>query len=239
MLHSSKSVSGAGYQMVYNMPATTTAATTLLTRRTAASQSEGNEQSSQQQQQQQQRSVQQQGGASRGSRVSSRRPGFDSTRRMFSSPFDMMLDALESDLDEIFSGPGGSRRGGLDPFGRGSRALQAFGESDWVPKVNIAETDSTIHVHAELPGVKKEDIKVEIDDEGMLMLRGERKQEKKEEDKSKRYTRIESSFGSFERRIALPDGVSQEDVKAKFNDGVLEVDVQKPTRRKANPINVE
>jgi len=164
------------------------------------------------------------------------RRGLPSTRRMMSSPFDIMMEAFENDLNEMF----GSR--GLPDFlGERPRSVMPRGLEDWVPKVNIAETEKAIHVHAELPGVKKEDIKVEIDEDGMLVIHGERKQELKEEDKEKKYLRMESSFGSFERRIALPEGVSQDNIKAKFQDGVLEVEVQRPSppQRKTTTVNIE
>jgi HSP20 family protein len=77
--------------------------------------------------------------------------------------------------------------------------------------------------------------------DGNLVIKGERRQEKKEEDKDKRYTRVESSFGSFERRIRLPEGVARDQIKAKFNEGMLEVDVPRPSSsaRSATTINVE
>lgn len=105
----------------------------------------------------------------------------------------------------------------------------------WVPRVDVFEKNGDLVVKAELPGVKKDDIHVEMD-EGDLVIRGERSAESevKEDD----YYRMERSYGSFLRRLALPDGVDAGQVKATFTDGVLEVIVPKPVAAAKEPARI-
>jgi len=108
--------------------------------------------------------------------------------------------------------------------------------ADWYPSVDVAETERAFHIHAELPGVKKEDIKVNVND-GVLTLSGHRKS--KSEDKKKKYHRIERSYGFLSRSIALPDDVMPEKVEASFQDGVLEVDLPKSKDEKPKQVDVK
>ena len=100
-----------------------------------------------------------------------------------------------------------------------------FEQVDWVPKMEILHHNGDFTVRAELPGLTKEDVKVEITDEA-LTLSGERKEEKKE--KREGYYRSELSYGSFYRRIPLPEGANVEKASATFKDGLLEVTLQVP-----------
>lgn len=108
--------------------------------------------------------------------------------------------------------------------------------ADWYPSVDVAETERAFHIHAELPGVKKEDIKVNVND-GVLTLSGHR--QSKSEDNTKKYHRIERSYGSFSRSFALPDDVMPEKVEASFQDGVLEVDLPKSKDEKPKQVDVK
>lgn len=126
----------------------------------------------------------------------------------------------------------------LDRY-RPRRALAKHEEiatADWYPSVDVAETERAFHIHAELPGVKKEDIKVNVND-GVLTLSGHR--ESKSEDKTKKYHRIERSYGSFSRSFALPDDVIPDKVEASFQDGVLEVDLPKSKEEKPKQVDVK
>ena len=107
---------------------------------------------------------------------------------------------------------------------------------DWAPAVDIAETDNEYLLKADLPEVKKEDVKVEILD-GMLSLQGERKQEK--EEKGRKFHRIERSFGHFERTLALPADVDASKVSADFKNGVLEVHMPKAPQAAPKPVEVK
>jgi HSP20 family protein len=108
----------------------------------------------------------------------------------------------------------------------------------WNPAVDIEEKDGKLIVKADLPGVKKEDIHVELKD-GYLTVRGERKMEK--EDKKKNYHRIERAYGSFERSFVMPEGVNEKEIHASFKDGVLELTLPVPegTKHKAIDVKVE
>lgn len=97
----------------------------------------------------------------------------------------------------------------------------------WAPRIDVFEQDADFVVKAELPGAKKEDIAVALE-EGDLIIRGERKAET--EVKEEHYYRMERSTGSFYRRVPLPFETTAEAVKATFTDGVLEVRVPKPTQ---------
>lgn len=106
----------------------------------------------------------------------------------------------------------------------------------WAPKIDVFEKDNRLFTRVDLPGMKKEDVKVEVTD-GHLALSGERKQEK--EEKKDNVYRTEREYGSFYRAVPLPEGVKLEDVKATFTDGVLEVSVPLPARPEANVRKVE
>jgi HSP20 family protein len=96
--------------------------------------------------------------------------------------------------------------------------------SGFVPVMNTREGEFAYHIDVDLPGVKKEDIKVDIED-NVLKISGERnfKKEVKEED----YYKIETSFGKFQRNFTLPNNVDVENIEAASKDGVLEVIIPK------------
>lgn len=106
----------------------------------------------------------------------------------------------------------------------------------WSPSVDIYETDENIVLKAELPGVDKKEVSVEVKD-SILVLKGERKREK--EVKEENYHRVERSFGTFMRSFSLPVSVKQDQVKAKFKDGVLEVTLPKSEEVKPKQVKVE
>lgn len=107
--------------------------------------------------------------------------------------------------------------------------------ADWMPSVDISETDAAYLIKGEIPGVNKEDVKVTIQD-GMLTIQGERKQEK--EEKGKKFHRVECSYGSFVRSFRVPDDADDSNVKAEFKDGMLNVTLPKSAKAKPKAINV-
>lgn len=121
-------------------------------------------------------------------------------------------------------------------FGFGLK-MPKFEEPIWTPKIDVFEKNGRFVVRAELPGMKKEDVKVEITDEA-LTLEGERKLE--EEEKGQEYYRIERSHGRFYRSIPLPKGTIFEKANAVFKDGVLEVTIPIPKTegRKARRLEI-
>lgn len=108
--------------------------------------------------------------------------------------------------------------------------------ADWMPTVDISETEGEYLIKAELPEVKKEDVKVSVED-GVLTLQGERRQEK--EEKGKRFHRVERSYGSFLRSFALPESVDESQVKAEYKDGVLNLHLPKSEKVKPKAIDVK
>ena len=113
-----------------------------------------------------------------------------------------------------------------------------FPEEELSPAIDIFYQDDAVVVKAELPGMKKEDINVELND-GVLRIHGEKKREEKVEKKD--YYRMERSVGSFERRISLPSGIEAEKTKASFKDGVLEIQIPKTeeAKKKERKVKIE
>jgi HSP20 family protein len=140
-------------------------------------------------------------------------------------PFSMMRNLAE-EMDRLFddffgwSGLGGARRPGL------LSGFRDLGRTDvWYPQVEVRERDGKLLVRADLPGLKKEDVRVEIQDNA-LILEGERRQES--EQKEEGFYRSERTYGRFYRAIPLPEGVDPDKAQAHFKDGVLEIDIPVP-----------
>jgi HSP20 family protein len=108
--------------------------------------------------------------------------------------------------------------------------------AEWAPAVDIQETDTEYVIKADLPEVKKDDVKVEFED-GVLTVEGERKQEK--EEKGKKFHKIEREYGKFVRRFALPTEVDATKLSAEFKDGVLNVHLPKSSNGKPKAISVK
>ncbi len=105
----------------------------------------------------------------------------------------------------------------------------------WSPSVDIAEDDKEYCIRAELPGLKKEDVNVSFEN-GQLTISGERKQE--QEQKGRRFHRVECSYGRFNRSFTLPVDTKPDQIKAEFKDGVLSVRVPKAESVKPKQITV-
>lgn len=108
--------------------------------------------------------------------------------------------------------------------------------ADWAPVVDISEDDREFLIKAELPGLKREEVKVTVED-GVLSISGERKTEK--EEKNKKFHRVERSYGSFLRSFSLPDGADATKVNAEFGDGVLNVHLAKTPKAQPKTIEVK
>ena len=100
------------------------------------------------------------------------------------------------------------------------------------PAINVKETDKAYIVELAAPGMKKEDFNVHINDEGNLLIKMEKKEEHKEEDKSARYLRREFSYSKFEQTLILPDDVEKDQIKARVEHGVLTVELPKHEEQK-------
>ena len=139
-------------------------------------------------------------------------------------PFEM-FETLQEEMDRFWRRPGPFWPGGFPSFLRRSAGQGVT----WAPRMDAYEKDNTIIVKAELPGLKKEDVQVELDD-GNLVIRGESKAES--EVKEDAYYRMERSAGSFYRRMPLPADVKPEQIQASMTDGVLEVRIPRPAESK-------
>jgi HSP20 family protein len=106
---------------------------------------------------------------------------------------------------------------------------------DWHPAVDVIEHDENIVIQAELPGIEKKDIMVDLKGK-VLTLKGERSVEN--EVKEDGYHRLERAFGKFERRFNLPAEIDPETIKADYKDGVLKIDIPKPKESLPKKITV-
>jgi HSP20 family protein len=121
------------------------------------------------------------------------------------------------------------------PLIRSESGKEMLAVADWAPSVDISETDAAYLIKGEIPGVKKEDVKVTIEN-GMLTIRGERKQEK--EEKGKKFHRVECSYGSFMRSFQVPDDADEDSVKAEFKGGMLNITLPKSAKSKSKSVDV-
>ncbi len=156
------------------------------------------------------------------------------------NPFSLMRRMAE-DMDRMFDSFSLGRGFASHPIFGAERDLWRTGASastEWSPQVEAFSRDGKLVVRADLPGLKKDDVKVEVDD-GVLTISGERRDERHEERDD--YYRSERTYGQFYRAIPLPDGVDDGQVDASFNDGVLEVSfpAPKPDDRKAKRIQIK
>jgi HSP20 family protein len=107
--------------------------------------------------------------------------------------------------------------------------------SDWTPLVDVEESDKEFTIKAELPEVKKEDVKVQLEN-GSIRISGERKMEK--EESGHRWHRIERNYGAFERTFTLPEETKRSEVKAEFKDGLLRVHLPKGESAKTKALEI-
>ncbi len=142
------------------------------------------------------------------------------------NPLKEMVE-LENRLSTIFN------RTGTVP---GDNKEETLRVTEWAPLVDIAEDDKGYTIKAELPGIKKEDIAVTVEN-GVLSIKGERKSE--QEEKSKRYHRIERFYGRFERSFTLPEDADGTKVGAEYKDGVLKVHLAKSEKALPKAIEVK
>jgi HSP20 family protein len=140
------------------------------------------------------------------------------------SPFSFMRRFSE-EMDRLFDDFGFGGDLFAPAFGR---ELTRFGEAgQWSPQVEVFERGGQLVVRADLPGMTKDDINVEVADDA-IVIRGERRSEREENEEG--YYRSERSYGSFYRRIPLPEGVNAENANATFRNGMLEITMPAPQR---------
>jgi len=149
-----------------------------------------------------------------GSNQAEPRPGMRLARR---NPF-ALLDELQDELVRLWGRPAGARTM-MRPF----RLLAQLPLG--APRLDVLEKDGYLVIKADLPGVRKEDVQVEVED-GDLVIQGETRSD--QEVNEDQYYRMERSVGRFYRRVPLPFETKPEDIEARMNDGVLEVRIRKP-----------
>jgi len=129
-----------------------------------------------------------------------------------------------------------------DIFERFSKSLgwqkksteEVMATNDWAPRADVMETEKDFIVKLEIPEVKKDDVKVFLDN-GVLSIKGERKMEKEEKDK--KFHRVERYYGQFTRAFRMPDNIDEGNINASFKDGILKISIQK--KEKASPKGTE
>jgi HSP20 family protein len=131
-----------------------------------------------------------------------------------------MSDEMDRTFDRLLRDFGMPRRSWFtqSPF-------RSAGEEAWTPRIEVFQKGDRCIVRAELPGLKKEDVQVEMTDDA-ITIRGERREEHEEEREG--YYHSERNYGQFYRSIPLPEGVISESAQATFNNGVLEISMQAP-----------
>ncbi len=105
------------------------------------------------------------------------------------------------------------------------------------PRIDITEDDEHLFIDAELPGVDKKNVKISVNEDRMLTIRGEKEKTKKA--KEKNYHRTERVFGEFERSFQMPENLDLEKINAKYDDGVLKVSIPKVEPPKPKEINID
>lgn len=138
-----------------------------------------------------------------------------------------LFSSLQREVDRVFS-----------DFGRGVSSMGEFAKGGMSMKVNVSESDGALEVTAEIPGVDAKDIDVQLKD-GILTIKGEKKDEREEKDEKKNYHLVERSYGSFERSLMVGDDVDAEKVDASFDKGVLKVTLPKLPAAKAKGQKIE
>jgi HSP20 family protein len=136
------------------------------------------------------------------------------------------LSTMQSEMNRLFSTffdsptPGNGRRTAL---------------RSWIPAMDVTENETEYVLKADLPGLSEGDVNVELDD-SILRISGERKSEHKESEAG--YHRVERAFGRFSRSLRLPEGVTADGIQANFDNGVLEVHIQKPEQQKPRKVAI-
>lgn len=131
------------------------------------------------------------------------------------------VDSLQSEVNRVFDaffGNGGATR-----------------TRRWVPAMDLVETDDHLVLRADLPGMRRDDVEIEIKDRA-LTVSGERRAE--QEEKAEGYYRVERAFGRFSRSLTLPEGIEADAVEADFADGVLEIRIPKPAERQPHRVEI-
>ena len=135
-----------------------------------------------------------------------------------------LLRRMEHEMDRMFE------QFSMGGFSSGGQLQQRGGSgmsSLWSPQIEVYERDGKLHVSADLPGLTKDDIEVNIDND-TITIQGQRQSQKEDRDEQRGFYRSERSYGSFYRAIPLPEGVNADNAQASFRDGVLDITLDAP-----------
>jgi len=151
-----------------------------------------------------------------------------STFSTWESPFGSLFQRWNEEMDRFFDDVGFNRLG----LTRGQQTTQ------WSPQIDVRRRGNELVIRADLPGMKKEDVSVEIRDDAVI-IQGERKEEHEEEREG--WYRAERSYGTFCRTIPLPEGTIADSAKATFKNGVLDITLQTPPNEvnQGRKVNIE
>jgi HSP20 family protein len=178
--------------------------------------------------------------------TSRRSPFMYDRNEAFSNPFALMQRMTE-DMDHLFDqlGFGGGLRpssslgmpGNRGMLGtRGGQGLSRMSGDMWMPQIETSRRGDRFVVRADVPGVKKEDLQIDVED-GVLTLSGERREENTEDRDG--FYRSERSYGRFQRAIPIPEGIETDACEATFRDGVLEISLPMPKNEEAKQRRIE
>ena len=142
-------------------------------------------------------------------------------------PFSMMR-RLTDDIDRIFENFGMGRSFFPSELWQGGGLGRESSMATWAPRIEMGEKDGKVQISADVPGVKKEDLDVHIDEDAVTIA-GERRQERTIDERG--YYQSERSYGSFYRSIPLPEGTQTDAATAEFKDGVLQIEIPAPQRQ--------
>jgi HSP20 family protein len=134
------------------------------------------------------------------------------------------LNTLQNEMNRLFNSVFDA------PLPNGSAGVR-----QWIPAMDLVETDDDFVLRADLPGLSEGDVNIELED-NVLTVSGERRSE--HEDRKEGYYRVERASGAFARSLTLPEGVNSEAIKASFDKGVLEVRIPKPEERKPHKVTI-
>lgn len=149
---------------------------------------------------------------------------WDPSARGYLNPFDL-VDRMSEEMDRVFERFFGTPWGWSRPLSRLRAPWRSQERGFWAPRIEAFQKGDRFIVRAELPGLKKDDVQVELTDDA-LTIHGERKHEQEEEREG--YYHSEREYGEFHRVIPLPEGVIGESAEASFRNGVLEITMQAP-----------
>jgi HSP20 family protein len=136
-----------------------------------------------------------------------------------------MLERFADEMDRIFDDFGLGRWGMAPRSGRDWPSAGIRGEMTWIPDVEVFHRTNELVVRTDLPGMTKEDVKIDVTDDG-VSIEGERRREHEEEHQG--VYRSERSYGTFRRYVPLPPGTISDQAKASFRNGVLEITMPAP-----------